>query len=370
MIIVDTEDLKKNQRTRAGIAWDRKIETVRELYRTNKKFREKADRAAREIYEQRAVIGPNTVHVNKLLSNLSIAYKNDIYIAESILGVVPVSQRSDTYLKWSRRNLLNAPDDLLGNRAKANEVMNEYTDDNYSLKDYGLKDYVDDQTMKNADQPFLEVLDMIEGLLERIALKRELRAAAVATAGASYSGNTLSLAGSEWNATTSGGMYTGGSPINNIRSALAAVKTGFGRTRKVGFTSLDVFNVLSNHSHIRGLFGLSDSGLATQQMIAKYFGLDELLVTEAEYDTANIGQSASYSRIWGNVFGVVRVAQTPSKRIAAFGSIFRQNGDPFVHEWYSPDEGKSGGHYAKVAISEDIKIVAPDTGYLLTNLLV
>jgi len=47
----------------------------------------------------------------------------------------------------------------------------------------------------------------------------------------------------------------------------------------------------------------------------------------------------------------------------------RLRGDPVTQQWFDPNAGRSGGYYAKVATSEDHKIVAADTGYLLTSVI-
>jgi hypothetical protein len=45
------------------------------------------------------------------------------------------------------------------------------------------------------------------------------------------------------------------------------------------------------------------------------------------------------------------------------------NGDPLTSEWSDPSVGKRGGVYARVAASEDQKVVAPDAGFLITSIL-
>lgn len=360
------ESVLKAQRTPEGMRFERWIGDLRARHASDRDFRNKVNAQVRSMME-RAALTPGSVHVNKLLTNLSVGYRNDEYIGLRILPIIPVGLRSDSFVKWDKRNLLNAPSDLLSERANANEITVGASTGNYSLKDYGLKRHVDNETLKNSDDPFKDFLDNVETINEMISLKREIRIAAIVTATANYSGNTSSLAGSEWNATSSAGIYTGGAPVNNIRTAWASTWSGYGRTKKVMASDLETFNVLSNHAQIRGLFGLNDSGLATQQQIARYFGADEYLVTEARYDSANIGQTASYSRIWGKFFWMGRVAASPSRQIAAFGTTFQDKADPFTSQWFSPDEGKSGGHYNKVAVSEDYVVLAPDSAYLYTN---
>ena len=106
------------------------------------------------------------------------------------------------------------------------------------------------------------------------------------------------------------------------------------------------------------------------QQFAQFFGLDELVITAAREDTANIGQTASYARMaTGDVFGVFAVARNPSLRSLHFGSTFQMQGDPYTTQWIDPNPGKRGGIYAKVTVSEDYKIVSADAGYLITSIL-
>jgi hypothetical protein len=101
-------------------------------------------------------------------------------------------------------------------------------------------------------------------------------------------------------------------------------------------------------------------------MIAGFFGLSNLLVGKAWKDTANESQTASYSRIWSDVFGVVRVAGRPTIRNASFGYTLRF-GAVRTTEWFDQRLGVAGGYFAKTTESRTQKVVAADTGYLITT---
>ena len=137
----------------------------------------------------------------------------------------------------------------------------------------------------------------------------------------------------------------------------------------MAFSSLEVYNILARHPAVRNLFKYTADGLASRAQLAGYFGFSDYLVGMAREDTANLGQTAAYGRIWGKHFGVVRVARRPSRRNASFGATFRLSGDPKALNWFNPAVGKGGGYYAKVAVSEDHRIIAGDTGYLGTTVV-
>ena len=353
------------QRTVKDVRWEKFYENFLTLYADpdKKKAFDESWSAVKQAVVTKGV-SPASVHSDTFLSNLSVMYSNGSYIGERLVTIVPVQKRTDKYAVYPQREMFEAPSDLLtSERARANEISESRTSASYELKDYGLENFVSNETIDNQDVPFDERADAVTHLAEHLLRKREVRIATLMTTAANYgSGNSATLAGSDqWNS------GSGGNPIKNIQDAKAALFNGPGATDVWGFTSLDVFNVLARHPTLLDLQKYTVNGLLTPEAIARYFGLAGLLIGEARKQTANEGQTASYSRIWGNDFGLVRVARTPSKRTAAFAARFRKNNDPVVTEWFDARAGKSGGHYLKVAVSEDSRVIASFGGYLVKS---
>jgi hypothetical protein len=316
---------------------------------------------------ERAAITPSTVHVDKFLTQLSIGYVNDEFVGEKLMPIVQVANRSDKFFKRNKRDLLNAPDDLSAARARANEVELTFAEDNYSVKDFHLQAYIDKMTEANADEAYLELVDMTEALTEQLALKREIRYAALLGVAGTYGASTAALTGAEWNE-----VGTTNDPLPTIQNILATRWSGGGRTKLVGVTTPEVLNVLINNAAIRGIFQYSTGGVPTKQQIASFMGLDEIHVAAARYDSANIGQTASYSRIWpAGIFIVARVMAAPSRRTTGLGATFRWSPGSATTQWFDPEPGNIGGTYTKVAVSEDLKVIDPvDSSYLLTGTIV
>lgn len=374
------------QRTEKGLAYERFMKAARgELTGMTAKQRELAKKAnidfCRGLTDPKysasykedlkssifKAVTPAAVHVDTLLATMSVMYANDEFIGERLMPGVPVSKRSDKYAVYPKRERLAFPDDEIGHRSSSNELDQSRTTDNYSLKDYGFKNFLDMETVQNEDAPLNEMVDVVEAVNEGIAFKREKRILAIITTSGNYGGNTAT-ATTNWNDTNA---PAGGTVIADILAAVSALWTGHTPTRKVGFCSLTVWNTgIANNGTLRELFKYTANGLATTTQIAQFFGLDDILVSRAREDTANIGQTASYGRmISGDIFGVLAVAKSPSLRSLHFGSTFRMADDPFTTEWPDPNIGKRGGLWARVAVSEDHKVVAGDAGYLITSLL-
>lgn len=359
------DDPTLNARTRRRVAkYTKMLEAYRELAECRTaKSREFFKKKNQEILRLKD-LSPGTVHSNTFLSNMSVQYANGDFIGEDLLPVVPVDKLSNTFLIYDKRSRLAYPDDHIGARSSANELTDARNTDTYNCKDYGYKEFINLQTLANQDAPFNEMVDVTMNLMEGIAFRRELRIAALLGTSTAYGSNTTSItAGNRWTDANSGGTI-----ITDLQAARAALWNGRGPGKVVGFCSLDVWNAISNNTKIKDMFKYTNGdGLATTQMVAKFFRLEDILVGESRKDTANEGQSASYSRIWPDVFGMIRVADAPSLRNASFGYTMRFQGKVEITQWADPVVGTKGGIWTRAAVSEDNKVTAQDTGYLITN---
>lgn len=309
-------------------------------------------------------VTPAMVHVDSLMSNFSLMYANSRFITDILMPVVMVDKRSDKYSVYPKRERLAVQDTRIGARGNANEIDESRETSNYSVVDYALKGYVEVETIKNQDAPLNEMLDMLEGVLEGLALDREDRRLTILTTAGNYAGNTAG-AGTNWNDSTGGSMLT------DIRAGISACWNGRGANKKYGFCPITVWNSgIAENAALHERFKYTQGGPAVTKQVANYFGLEDILVTEAREDTANIGQTASYARlVTADVFGIVTVADRPSLRSAHFGSTFRTKDTPFTASWTDPDRGVRGGIVSRTAVSEDHKVVAGDTSFYLTSLL-
>ena len=274
------------------------------LRSTDPKNKEAVERLQAELLAMKSASG--VAHNNTTLSNISIQYKNDDYIGLDLMPLVPVNHKSDDFIVYSKRDRLAGPDDSMSKRSRANEINESRSLSTYSCKDYALMNYVDNETLRDEDAPLDEEADLIDAVNDVLALKREQRIAAIMTTGANFGGNTAALSGTDqWDNAANTNI------IQTLQNGIAALYNGNGASDIVGYTSLDVYNVMSRSTTLRGLFNYVEDGLATPDRIARYLGLSKLLVGAARQDTANEGQAAAYSRIWGKTFGVVRVARKP-----------------------------------------------------------
>lgn len=321
------------------------------------------DRLLAERLQDRAVT-PASVHSNTFMANMSVAYANEEYIGETLLPSIPVAKLSDEYAIYSKRDKLAFPDDSMKGRSTANELFDNRSAASYSCEPRGFKKGLEKKTVDNQDEVFDEMMDLSIQVSEGLAFKREKRAMDILTTGANYGGTTAIAAGSEWDSAA------GGDPIGVILNARHSIWRGPGVSRVVGFCPLSVYIKLCTHPQLLDVTKYTSRGFIPKDVLAALFELDDLLVAKAWEDTANEGQSASYSRmVSSDVFGIVRVASSPAKRNASFGYNFRFKGQINNLTWYKQEEGTRGVYYNQQTADEVFKVVAPDTGHLITNCL-
>ena len=128
----------------------------------------------------------NELHVDAVLTNLSLKYVNEELIADMVLPIVKVVKRSNKFFVYDKKDTYKIVDSLVGPKAQPNEVDWAVGTDNYSVSDYALADYVPLEDADNADAPLDVRIDTNEFLNQWLALGREKRVADLVFAAATY----------------------------------------------------------------------------------------------------------------------------------------------------------------------------------------
>jgi hypothetical protein len=354
--------------------WSRKIHSAISDPRGTKAWQAQNASFDRRV---RNSLSSSDVHSDSFLAQISTQYGNDEFIGEMLAPPVLVGKKSDEFPTYGKRDRLALPaNDSVAVGGEAARVHETRGTDSYVCANRAFTDALDADTVANQDAPLNEMFDLVEGLVERRALAREIRiASALTTAGNYPSGNKATLAGADqWNSAG------GGAPLKNIQDAIAALWRGRSPARTKAFSSLEIYNVLSRHPDITGLFQYSGQsvGLATPGMISTFLGLDDYLIGKSRYDSDAVNiATPTYSRVWGDFFGVLRVAERATLRSATFALTMRwlaagvpgMNQGILTSQWFEPNKGFGGSYWAKVGESEAHKIQASDAGYLYSDVL-
>lgn len=309
-------------------------------------------------------LNPGVTTTTQVLQDLSIKYANDEFIGSRLApeANVPITKGlSFLYWIYQKRGSFQVPVVTIGSDGTVNQVSEDVTQATGELTKRGLQEFLDSWDRDMMDSVVQDLIDPTQNVLDALALEREYRQATLMCTSSNYGSNTGSPTVT-WNSAT------GGNPGADVDAIKSSIWRGTNQTRLVAFTSWNVHRVLKRHPVILDTFkyGGNSPMQATREMLAEYFEVDEYLVGLPQYDTANENQTASYSMLWSDVFGVVRVGR-PSRRSAHFASTFVQS--PTQLTWFDQAKGGKGGYFTKVADADLVKVICSDCGYLLTSVL-
>jgi hypothetical protein len=113
----------------------------------------------------------NQIHVDTLLSNLSVKYRNQDLIALDVFPEVAVKKTSDLYRVYDRN--FRVPNTLRANKAVSREHDFDVSTASYNLQRHSLKSYVSDTDAMNYDLSDLRA-ETTEELTDVILRRLEL----------------------------------------------------------------------------------------------------------------------------------------------------------------------------------------------------
>jgi len=297
------------------------------------------------------------VHTNSVLSGVSVMYKNDSYIADQVLPVVPVKKESDLYYTYTRNWRL--PVALRAAGAEAAEVEWNVGSDTYSCIEYALKDLLPDRVRNNADKPLSMDADTTENLTDLIQLGREKRVADVVFTSGNH-GSTSALSGTnQWD------DYAGSDPIGDVRTAMNTVHAASGKLPNTMVMGREVFIKLLDHPDVLERIKYTQKGKITVGILASLFEVDKILVGNALYDSSTVDASESLGYIWGKSVALIYAQQSPGLKKVSYGYQFQSRGFR-TKKWR--EEGRDGDFFESGEIRDE-KIVATSCGYLYTTVV-
>ena len=294
---------------------------------------------------------------------IAIAYRNKKLIADSVLPRLPVSKKEFKYLEHTLAESFTIPDTKVGRKSAPNEVSFTAKEKTDSTEDFGLDDKIPFDDIEQATENFDPLGHSTESLTNLILLDREVRTAGLVFAAASYaSDNKKTLSGtSQWS------DFSNSKPLEELKYALDVplMRPNVMTIGRLAYTKFsmhpDVVKAVNANS--------GDSGVAARQAIAAILELDEILVGEGFVNLAKKGQAVNIQRVWGNHVSLTyRDALARPTGAATFG-FTAQYGDRISGAIPDADIGLNGGLKNRVGESVCEKIVAPDLGYFLQNVI-
>jgi len=299
------------------------------------------------------------VRVDRAMTQFSLRYGNPGYIADRVFpvqrSVMWDSKDAGKYFVYDKANMRVERDGPLGTRSPAPEVDYDVSSTSFTLNRYALKEMVTQEEIDNADEPLDPEEDATAFLTDKLLIGREYRAASVAFS-ATYvtSGTTLSGT-NQWSDETS-----------NPLSALEVAKASLAAEPNAIIMGQQVWQYLRHHPDIVDRFKYTSGGGVTMAQFADLLGIapEMVMVGGARRNTADEGQTASLSYIWGKHACLAYIDPAPRPRTMTAFVTLQRGESRTVSEWPSNDPE---GTWKKVQDRYLHKVVATDLAYLFTN---
>lgn len=310
---------------------------------------------------------PSTVHIDRPLSNVSVAYmqSQDRFISTKVFPVVPVERQTDKYFTYTKGDWFRDEAERVGDAAAT--VGSGYTlsNDSYSADVWGIHKDIGRLTRGNADAQIDPEVEATEFVTQRILMRRERQFI------------TDAFAGSIWGTTTTPGTLwdnAASDPEADVDVAKDTILQNTGYEANTMVIGYQVFQALKRNPSIGDRLKYTTPDAPTEAFLANFFGVDRLFVGKTVYNSAVEGATTSMSFAYGKHALLLHVAPRPALRTPSAGYTFSwRNGvsqgnglDVGIRNFRMEDldadriEGKA---------AFDHKIVATDLGYFLESVI-
>lgn len=273
------------------------------------------------------------VHVNRPLTNISIAYiqRAQDFIADKVFPIVPVMKQSDRYFVYDKAYWFST---LAQKRADATESAGSgFNIDNtptYFCDVWAVHKDVGDQIRANSDQPLDMDRDATLFVTQQMLLRREIQFAyKYMTTGiwTGYSGGDFqpNVNGKGyWDSATS-------NPMADVDFLKQTIKSQTGFLPNTLIVANDVFFALRNNPTVLDRIKYTQRGVVSEELLASLFGVEKFLVASvvnnAGYETTPPSlSSASLGYLMVNNFLLVYANPAPSILQPSGGYVFSWQG--------------------------------------------
>jgi len=158
--------------------------------------------------------------------------------------------------------------------------------------------------------------------------------------------------------------YSNSDPIADVRTARTTIHSATFKKPNTMILGKQVFDMLAEHPQIIERIKYSQLGVVTEELLARIFQVEKVLVGEAGSNSAVEGQTDSLSYVWGKHAVLAYIAPKVGIKTLTLAVTFTY-GEREVKRWYEQDRE---GTYVRVGKDNYVqKIVAAGAGYLIKN---
>ena len=319
----------------------------------------------------------NDVHVDAILTNISIAYmqNRDNFIADKVFPIIPVDKKSDKFFTYTKNDWFR---DEAQRRAPATESAGggyNLSTDTYSADVWAFHKDVPDQIVANADAPLNPLREAAEFVTHRLLLRRELQFVTDFMSAGVWGTTIAGTAGTATPGTfaTQWSNYTSSDPIEDVEAGKAEILSNTGMEANTLVLGYEVFRQLKNHPDLVDRIKYTSSQTITADMIAAMFDIPRVIVSKAIKATNAEGATGAYAFATGKTAMLCHVAPNPGLMTPSAGYTFSWTGvsgglgQVIGTSQFRMDSIRASRVEAEMAF--DNKVIGADLGYFWNNIV-
>lgn len=318
---------------------------------------------------------PSDLHVDRYLTNLSVAYAQDErdFISNKVFPVVPVRKQSDTYVIynrgdfWRQGNIQPRP---LG--GKLDTIDWGFSTGTYLCVERGAAHKIDDRQKANADDPLDLRREAMELLTSAMMVDAENRWVTEYFGTSIWTTDVTGVASADFVTSSTPGT---GYPLEVIDEFKETVKGLTALEPNVLVLSPVSYRVIRNHDTVKDVFKYTRTGLIDEDLLAMAFGVDKLLIPRGVENTSEEGQTDSLAFIAAaqdhNAL-LVYAAPRPGLNTPSGGYTFSWTGlipgltNPMGGVIMTGRDAFAHSDHFEIRQATDLAVVGPDLGVHLT----
>ncbi len=300
---------------------------------------------------------PRSTYVNPLLTDISVAYSNESYVADKLFPTVMVDKETGLYFVADKESLRSPADARRGEFGRANRVLNTLMTASYTLEEKSLETPISERVMRNYTNPFDPKRNATNLVSEKLLIDKEVDLQTTILAAASGS-NTLDAA-TAW-ATISTDVA---SQIRTGRNAIQKATGHKANTALISKVSLDA--LMKNTALLESIKYTNVVNEASlRSAIAQWFDVERVLVGDAINNSSKEGQADSVDYIWGDNCILAYVAPSAALETPTAGYTLTLAGARYVDEWYEQEIKTT---FVRANDFYDAKVIDANAMYIITN---
>src|SRR5260370_31897004 len=278
--------------------------------------------------------GSGNVHIDVVLTQISVAWPNEGLVGNVLFPSVPVQKQSNKYYIFQgREGWYPALDDARAPGTEANEVPGlTVSVGSYYAQEHALQIAVTDEERENADSPLSPDVDGTEMLASRIALGKEYRIYNLVTTAANFNSALTDALGDaaaagygpHWDGLTNAGAATATAPtpVKDIRTAMRQVhKLAFLQPNQA-IIPYKVMSALEDATDFITRIQYVERAILTPDLVAACLSLDNVVVPRFGIATNTPVQALSLPYLWNVEVLLAYTPPRPGLKVPAFAYQF------------------------------------------------